>query len=103
MYNLNNIFPRPSGGAAQKLTVDSTTGGVQITALTATKNDLVMFDVQTTDVFATVDGTAPTVTNGHRLYAATTYTWSVGMMNAAKFISSTTSTSAVIYLSPLGV
>jgi len=103
MYNVNNMYPRPSGGLAQKLTVDSTTGGVQIVAFTATKNDLVMFDVQGTDVFVTVDGTAPTVSNGHKLYATNMYQWSVGMMNAAKFISSTTSTSSIIYLSPLGV
>ena len=97
------MYPRPSGGVAQKLTVDSTVGGVQITPFTATKNDLVMFDIQGTDVFATVDGTAPTTSNGHKLYATNMYIWSVGMMNAGKFISSTTVTTSTIYLSPLGI
>lgn len=104
-YNLHNLYPKPStgGAVAQKITVDSTAGGVQATAYTATATDAVMFDVQTVDVFATIDGTAPTTSNGHRLYAATFYTWSRGMFNAAKFISSTTATNATIYASPLGV
>lgn len=101
-YNLNNLYPRPAG-TDQRLTVDSTTGGVSFTAFTATAQDAVMFDVQTVDVFATIDGSAPTTSNGHRLYAGTFYTWSVGMANAAKFISSSTATSAAVHASPIGV
>jgi hypothetical protein len=104
-YNSNNLYPKPAYSANavvadQRLTVDSTAGGVQFTAFATPIVNFVMFDVQTADVMCTIDGSAPTTTNGHRLYAGTFYTWSVAMANAAKFIAAT-ATSGAIQASPL--
>lgn len=103
--NVNNIYPKPAWASSaavadQRLTVDSTAGGVQFTAVAIPTVTMVMFDVQTADVMVTVDGSAPTTTNGHRLYAGTMYTWSAAMANAAKFIAAT-ATSAAVHASPL--
>lgn len=105
--NINNIYPRPAYSLSavvtdQRLTVDSTVGGVQFTAYAIPNVDCVMFDVQTADVMCTIDGSAPTTTNGHRLYAGTFYTWATATFNAAKFIAAT-ATSGVIQASPLQV
>lgn len=105
--NINNIYPRPAYAASaavadQRLTVDSTAGGLQFTAYNIPNVDSVMFDVQTADVMCTIDGSAPTTTNGHRLYAGTFYTWATATFNAAKFIAAT-ATSAAIQASPLQV
>jgi hypothetical protein len=101
--NLNNLYPKPANGITdQRLTVDSTVGGVQFTAMDSLTSNMVMFDVQTADVMCTIDGSAPTTTNGHRLYSATFYTWSVGSFNAAKFIAAT-ATSGVIHASALSL
>lgn len=96
----NPLYPRPNPGIAdQRLAVG--TAAVQFSAFSATTN-IVMFDVQTADVMATVDGSAPTTTNGHRLYASTSYTWSKDMMRAAKFIQQG-ATSATIHASELSI
>jgi hypothetical protein len=89
-YNLNNIFPKPAiyrGSAVtdQRLTVDGTVGGVQLSAFSDTTN-MVVLDVQDADVMCTFDGSAPTSTNGHRLYSGSHYTWSTAAASAAKFI-----------------
>ena len=60
----------------QRLTVDNTAGGVQFSAFNAI-TQLVVLDVQGADVMCTFDGSAPTTTNGHRLYDGSHYTWSV--------------------------
>ena len=101
-FSPNVFFPIPAGSSLQdqRLTVDSTVGGVQFTAVDSAKAQFIMFDIQTADVMVTVDGTAPTTTNGHRLYAGTFYTWSTGMVNAAKFIAAT-ATSGVVHASPI--
>ena len=90
MYNLNNIFPKPSwyrssAVADQRLTVDATAGGVQFSAFNETST-MIVLDVQDADVMVTFDGSAPTSTNGHRLYAGSHYTWSVAAAQQAKFI-----------------
>jgi hypothetical protein len=89
-FNLNNIFPKPawyrgSTVADQRLTVDSTAGGVQFSAFSDTTN-MIVLDVQDADVMCTFDGSAPTTTNGHRLYAGSHYTWSTAAAQQAKFI-----------------
>ena len=104
-YTINTVYPKPaiSGSASvadQRLTVDSTAGGLQFTSYDANSITMVTFDVQTADVMCTLDGSAPTTTNGHRLYAGTNYTWSTAMFNAAKFIRAT-GTSAELHASPL--
>ena len=105
--NINNLYPKPAYASSapvadQRLAVDSTAGGLQFTAYDTVSVSLVMFDIQTADVMATIDSSAPTTTNGHRLYAGMAYTWSTAMFNAAKFISAT-GTTAAIQASPLQI
>ena len=105
--NINNLYTKPaiSGTtylADQRLTVDGTSGGLQFTSYTATYVDVVDLDVQTADVMATFDDSAPTTTNGHRLYAGMAYSWSVARCNAAKFIAAT-ATSGLIHASPSSI
>lgn len=90
MYNLNNIFPKPAWFRSspvldQRLTVDATVGGVQFGTFGDTTT-MIVLDVQDADVMCTFDGSAPTSTNGHRLYAGSHYTWSVAAAQQAKFI-----------------
>lgn len=105
---INNVFyPVPAIAANayiadQRLTVDDTAGGVTFTDYDATQVDVVMFDVQTANCYCTVDDSAPTTSNGHLLLQGTTYTWSVGMFNAAKFIREG-ATSAVLHASALRI
>ena len=89
-FNLNNIFPKPAwyrGSAVsdQRLTVDGTAGGVQFSAFGDTTT-MIVLDVQDADVMCTFDGSAPTSTNGHRLYNGSHYTWSTAAAQQAKFI-----------------
>lgn len=104
-FNLNNLFPKPavyrgSAVADQRLAVDDTSGGKQFATTFGDTTNMVMFDVQNADVMCTVDGSAPTATNGHRLYQGTTYTWSTQMAQSAKFIRQA-STDAAIHASEL--
>lgn len=107
-YNLNNIYTKPaidntnSPVADQRLTVDATVGGVQFTAYTQSSVALVDLDIQDADVMVTFDGSAPTATNGHRLYTGSSYTWAVARFNAAKFIRQG-ATSAAVQASASGV
>ncbi len=85
------IFPKPaysSTGAIadQRLAVSNAGAGVQFGTAFNVITDFVMFDVQDADVMCTIDGSAPSATNGHRLYNGTSYTWSRAMATAAKFI-----------------
>lgn len=105
MFNDNIPYPKPAFSlsvavADQRLAVDGTAGGLQFTAYNAVSINLVMFDIQTADVMCTVDGSAPTTTNGHRLYQGMAYTWATAMFNGAKFIAAT-ATTAAIQASPL--
>ena len=89
-FNLNNIFPKPawyrgSAIADQRLAVDSTVGGVQFSTFSDTTT-MIVLDVQDADVMCTFDGSAPTTTNGHRLYSGSHYTWSTAAAQQAKFI-----------------
>jgi hypothetical protein len=89
-FNLNNIFPKPtfyrgSAVADQRLAVDNTSGGVQFSAFNDITN-MIVLDVQDADVMCTFDGSAPTSSNGHRLYSGTHYTWSTAAAASAKFI-----------------
>jgi hypothetical protein len=97
MANPTNIYPIPNG-TDQRLTVDNTVGGLQFSAFPSGTKE-VMFDIQGADVMVTVDGSAPTTTNGHRLYDGKNYTWDVRMASAAKFIRQA-AVSADIHASP---
>lgn len=61
----------------------------------------VSFDVQTNDVFMTIDGSTVSSTNGHKLYAGRAYTLSKSAAQKAEFIASTGT--AVIFASELTV
>ena len=100
------LYPLPawannSAVPGQLLTVTST-AVVQLTTPLNRITDLVMFDVQLASVWATVDGSTPSTNAGHVLAAGTAYTWSAGMMNAAKFVATGT-TNAEIWVSELQV
>lgn len=94
-----HLSPAP-GGVDERLTVDATVGGVQLSlsGITADTRFYVL-DVQEADVFVTFDGSAPTTTNGHKLAAGSSMEWSIATCRAAKFIRSA-STDAKIHASP---
>ena len=75
---VTNLYPIPSGTANDhRLTVDATAGGVQFSQSSKDDNTdafdsltkYIAFDVQDADVFMTFDGSAPTTSNGHKLFA----------------------------------
>lgn len=99
--NTATYYPYPTPGVTdQRLTVDDTAGGVQFATAFNEKTRQVMFDVQDYDVMCTIDGSAPTTTNGHKLTAGSRFTWSKEMATAAKFIR-LTANSATIHASEL--
>ena len=104
---VTNLYPIPSGTANDhRLTVDATVGGVQFSQSSKDDNTdafdsltkYIAFDVQEADVFMTFDGSAPTTSNGHKLFAGRSYTFSKEAAVKAKFIRSG-STSAKIHAS----
>lgn len=103
--NLGPLYPYPAAAsgantASQSLTVSTSAVAIG-TAFPAT-TDMVTFDVQTNTVRARWDGTDPTSTVGHILYAGNSYTWSRSQFNAAKFIRISTATAdATIFASPM--
>jgi len=94
---VGNLYPTKPVGTDQRLTVDSTSGGVQLSAFSADA-DYVVWDVQTADIMVTFDGSAPTTTNGHRLYVGQAGTWSVPTATAMKAIRQG-ATSGVLHVS----
>ena len=104
---VTNLYPIPSGtGNDHRLTVDATVGGVQFSQSSKDDNTdafdsltkYIAFDVQDADVFMTFDGSAPTTSNGHKLFAGRSYTFSKEAATKAKFIRSG-GTSAKIHAS----
>ena len=92
---VTNLYPIPSGtGNDHRLTVDATAGGVQFSQSSKDDNTdafdsltkYIAFDVQDADVFMTFDGSAPTTSNGHKLFAGRSYTFSKEAAVKAKFI-----------------
>ena len=85
MINLA-LYPRPNPAkpAGQRLTVATAATSV-VTALHA-QTDAVLVDVQTDDIFMTIDGTTPSSSNGHRLYAKSIYVWNRALVDQGKFI-----------------
>ena len=84
--------------ASQSLTV-STSAVAFGTAFKSTTN-LIVFDVQGQNVRTRWDGTDPTSTVGHILYAGQAYTWDKAQAAAAKFIRiSTAASDATIFAS----
>lgn len=83
----------------QLMTVTST-AAVQLTTALNAGTHMAMFDIQGGNVWVTVDGQTPSSTKGHLLAVGQAYTWSPGMLSAAKFIATTT-TNATIWVSEL--
>ena len=103
---VTNLYPIPSGsGNDHRLTVDATAGGVLFsganddnTSAFDSLTKYIAMDVQDADVFMTFDGSAPTTSNGHKLFAGRSYTFSKEAAVKAKFIRSG-GTSAKIHAS----
>ena len=101
---ITNLYPNPSGTSNDhRLTVDSTAGGVQFSQSSKDDNTdafdsltkFISFDVQNADCFVTFDTSAPTTSNGHRLYAGRSYTISKAAAERAKFIKAGTTDSVI--------
>lgn len=98
MHVINNaIWPKPtvvngSSVSDQRLTVSNSV--VSLSAFNRL-TQLVVLDIQDADVMVTFDGSNPSSTNGHRLYAGTAYTWSAAMTASAKFIRQATADAAI--------
>lgn len=95
----NPLYPKPAYASStaltdQRLTVDNTAGGVQFAAFSDLA-DLIVLDIQDADVMCTFDGSAPTTTNGHRLYQGQAYTWARATAAAAKFIRQAATSAAI--------
>jgi hypothetical protein len=82
---VGNLYPNKPIGTDQRLTVDSTAGGVQLSAFDDGA-DYVAWDVQDADIMVTFDGSAPTTSNGHRLRVGQCGTWSIPWATAMKAI-----------------
>ena len=81
-----NIYPVPTPGAVdERLAVSSSVVSFS-TKWDDGTNKFVVLDIQNANVMCTFDGSDPSATNGHRLYAAQSYTWHVKTADSAKFI-----------------
>ena len=96
---VTNLYPAPTPGVAvQTLAVGNSV--VQFSAFNSLTK-FVVLDVQVADVRVTYDGSTPSSTNGHILFAGRSYTWSKAAA-AAKFFEDTT-TDATIHASEFTV
>jgi hypothetical protein len=81
--------PKPNFSASgtmlpsQRLTVGSSV--ISCSGFSSTTN-LCVLEVQGGNIYATVDGTTPSATNGHVMYATNVYHWNVSTAQVAKFI-----------------
>jgi len=101
-FNHNNIFPKPAIYRGTPIADQRLAVGGSVAQFSAFNDitTMVMFDIQDADVSCTVDGSTPSASNGHRLYAGRAYTWSTAMAASAKFIQQG-ATAAVIHASEL--
>ena len=95
---ISNLYLKPTDGAtSQRLTPDTTTeatfGAFEI------RTKAISFDVQTNDAFMTIDGSVPSSTNGHKIYAGRAYTLSKEAAIKARFIAA--AGTSVIFASEL--
>ena len=91
---VTNLYLTPTRSAsAQRLSVTSSTP-VEFGSFDSSTN-VISFDVQTADVFMTLDGSTPSTTNGHKLYAGRAYSLSIQAARVASFIAD--SSTAIVY------
>ena len=82
---VTNLYPKPTPGVTdQSLAVADS--AVQFGTAFNSLTKYVVLDIQTADVRVTYDGSDPTTSNGHILFAGRSYTWSKEAAAAAKFI-----------------
>jgi hypothetical protein len=93
------LFCPTQGESDARLTVDATSGGVKFAAWEEQVTHIFL-TVETAQCRFTLDGSAPTSTNGHILEAGDSGVWPASWFIAAKFIR-TGASSAVIHASPL--
>ena len=94
---VTNLYPRPvPGTSGESLSVSDSV--VDFTTTYDRLTRYVVLDVQDGDVYCTFDGSNPSSTNGHKLYAGQSYTWSKDAASFAKFIRAG-SVTATIYAS----
>ena len=92
--------PKPSVGTggtvipSQRLAVTTSSVTSFVTAFSPSSN-LVVMEVQTGNVIATFDGTAPSATNGVNLWASQNYSWNLATAQNAKFIGASGSAAIV--------
>lgn len=97
-----DFAPKPGVAAngtqlpAQRIGVS---GVVTSFAAFSSTTNLVIVEVQGNNVYATVDGTAPSATNYHLMYPQNVYHWNVGTAQNAKFITASAGTSSTIQAS----
>lgn len=96
-----NIFPVPAPGQTDERLSVSSSAVPFSTTWPAADVKFIVLDVQTNDVMVTFDGSTPTSSNGHRLYAGQSFTWHRKTAEAAQFIR--VSADAVIHASPFTV
>ena len=85
--NISNIYPKPAGGVVdERLAVSSSVVTLTASGWTVLNTKQVLWDVQTNDIMVTFDGSDPSASNGHRLYAGQSGTWSLQLAKAARFI-----------------
>ena len=82
---VTNLYPKPTSGVADQ-TLAVSDAAVQFGTAFNSLTRYIVLDVQLADVRVTYDGSAPTSTNGHILFAGRSYTWSKQAAVAAKFI-----------------
>ena len=82
---VTNLYPKPTSGVSDQ-TLAVADSAVQFGTAFNSLTRYIVLDVQLADVRVTYDGSAPTSTNGHILFAGRSYTWSKQAAVAAKFI-----------------
>lgn len=80
-----NLYPKPTTGASSQRLLPTASTEATFSAFDQ-NTKAVSFDITTADVFMTIDGSIPSTTNGHKLYAGRAYTLSVESARAARFI-----------------
>jgi hypothetical protein len=95
---ISNLYLKPTDGATSQRLSPTTSSVAEFSAFERSTK-AISFDIQSNDVFMTVDGSTPTSTNGHKLYVARAYTLSVEAARVAKFLSA--SGTAVVFASEL--
>ena len=95
---ISNLYLKPTLDAvSQRLSPTTVSPAVFAAFNRSTK--AISFDVQSNDIFMTIDGSTATSTNGHKLYAGRAYTLSAEAARVAKFIAA--AGTAIIFASEL--